>query len=108
MAAVFGAFGGLVGPSVVHRMAGWTPGLDNPLIHKGRGVYFCDQTRLLVGNLLWHVRRDRTLQAHIAETISASATGDHKHDHFLVAHLMGMSRSLVYAVEAEFDQRGWA
>ena len=108
--------------------ASWTPGLDNPLIHRGRGGYLCDQARLLVGNLLWHVRRSGTLQAHIAETMSASAAGDGvqiarmalatgdsrcggkraKRVHAFVAHLLGMSESLVYVVQAGFDQEGWA
>ena len=59
--------------------ASWTPGLDNPLIHRGLGGRLCDQARLLVGNLLWHVRRSETLPAHIVETMSASAAGDEVH-----------------------------
>ena len=107
--------------------ASWTPGLDNPLIHRGPGGYLCDQARLLVGNLLWHVRRSETLRAHIVETMLASAAGGGVHlarkasatgdgrggrqratgVHNLVAHLLGMSRSLVFGVEAGFDREGW-
>ena len=106
--------------------ASWTPGLDNPLIHRGPGGRLCDQARLLVGNLLWHVRRSETLRAHIVETMSASAagggvplaasaTGDRRGGrqratgvHNLVAHWLGMYGSLVFLVEAGFDREGWA
>ena len=108
--------------------ASWTPGLDNPLIYSGPGGRLCDQARLLVGNLLWHVRRSGTLRAHIVETMSASAAGDGVHlartasaigdrrggrqratgVHNLVAHLLGMSGSLVFCVGAGFDREGWA
>ena len=111
---------------MVWATASWTPGLDNPLIHKGHGGCLCDQARLLVGNLLWHVRRSETLRAHIVETMSASAAGDEVHlartasaigdrrggrpsgVESLVAHLLGISRQLVSIVEAGFDREGWA
>ena len=100
----------------------WAPGHNNPHVFRGNGGALSEQARLLVANLIWHIRHNDQLQVAASAAVCAarSASGDTDGDgavrrcrdtaipgHVAVAHLLGITEQLAYRVATQMDAMGW-
>ena len=98
------------------------PWPQQPHVFRGNGGALSDQARLLVANLIWHIRHNDQLQVAASAAVCAarSASGDTDGDgavrrcrdtaipgHVAVAHLLGITEQLAYRVATQMDAMGW-
>ena len=95
-----------MGAGVDGQPTQWVPGHNNPLVYRGRGGGVCNQARLLVANLLWHVRRNGVVAFASAMPASGGKQGEKAAHHSVVAHLLGISHQTVRDIEANLDSIG--
>ena len=93
--------------SAMREAKQWVPGHNNPLVYRGRGGGMCNQARLLVANLLWHVRRIGVVAFANEMPAPGGKQGEKAARHSVVAQLLGISHETVRGIEANLDSIGW-